>query len=143
MKKMMFVAAMLLACVACSKDDGNEETVTTSPITIEYLTSNLTWYYAPDEGLTPAQQYAGVEQYSFVRVGETLSGAYRRDKKSENQHFVYTLSAPSVVLTFDDGTKRTLTVYKLNKSNSGGLNYLQINGLQYAGALNGLDTSTW
>ena len=139
MKKMMFVAAMLLACVACSKDDGNEETVTTSPITIEYLTSNLTWYYAPDEGLTPAQQYAGVEQYSFVRVGETLSGAYKR----ENQHFVYTLSAPSVVLTFDDGTKRTLTVYKLNKSNSGGLNYLQINGLQYAGALNGLDTSTW
>lgn len=144
MKKILPALTLVVSLLACSSDNSYEDiAVGTSPITVEHLTSNVMWHYSPDEGLTLVQQYEGVERYSFARVGETLSGSYKKDNQSEIQRFKYAVSAPSVVLTFDDGTKKTLTVYKLNKSDAGRINYIQINGQQFAGSMNGVDTETW
>lgn len=144
MKKILLAFTLVMSLLACSTDSDNEDIVIgTSPITVECLTSNLIWYYSPDEGLDLVQQHEGVERYSFVRVGEKLSGSYKKDNQSENQYFEYTVSAPSVVLTFNDGAKKTLTVYKLEKSDAKGVKYIQINGQQFVGSMNGVDTETW
>lgn len=144
MKKILLAFTLVASLLACSSDSDNEETsITKSPITIEYLTKCMFWYYSPDGGLSKAQLADGAECYSFTRIVNVLSGAYQKDNSVEPKQYTYTVSAPNVMLTYKDGTKETLVVYRLDKPNDAGFSYLEINGKQFVGSMNGVDTETW
>jgi len=144
MKKILLAFTLVMSLLACGTESDNDETsITKSPITIEYLTKYMFWYYAPNGGLSKAQLAEGAESYSFTRVVDVLSGAYQKDNSVEPRQYTYTVSAPNVILTYKDGAKETLVVYRLDKPNSAGLSYIEINGKQFVGSMNGVDTETW
>lgn len=134
MKQVVLIIA-LFACIACSKENEEKETVVTSPATLEYLIEPLYWLYEYPNGKPQNETQQG---YTFQRMFNELKGTKYTDAfKRVGKNFTFTFNAPKVELTYEDGTKETLTVYKIKKGDSN-QNYLQINGATYCGYWNGL-----
>ena len=148
MKKRIFALSLLaapLAFVSCSSDNEEEKAAaaTTSPVTVQYLTSVMFWYSIPEDGLLTEKALADCERYSFQRIGDKLTGTYKQDSRLAAESFTYVVNAPHVEVTFETDKFKTLVVYQLNKADGQGLKYLQIDGKEFVGMLNGIDTDTW
>lgn len=143
MKKALsiFVVGLILPLLWSCGGDDESRTETTEPATIDFLLSKGQWQLY--DGFTQVE----TDSYSFMRIAGNLVGAHVswKDKDYKNRitnRYSFGFTPPIAILTYEDGKKEELTIYRIMPSESDASiseSFISINGRKYIGLLNGID----